>query len=143
MEKEYDPNYIAEKVYFQVGQKAIIWNSDKKILLLKRSGIAGGKWSFPGGGLEKGEGAIESIKREIKEETNLDCSDFKVYYIHTSNSNSDESGIIIGYECQFSGEVKLNWEHGEYRWIFPKDALEFELTPHARILLEYHVKARP
>ncbi len=39
-------------------------------LLLKRK-LHWKGWEFPKGGLEKGEGIINAIKREIKEETNL------------------------------------------------------------------------
>ncbi len=36
MTKEYDPNYVAEKVYFQVGQKALIINNEGKILFFEK-----------------------------------------------------------------------------------------------------------
>ena len=140
MTKEFDPNYVPEKVYFQVGQKALIINNEGKILFLKRSDNTGSKWSFPGGGLEKGEEAIESIKREIKEETNLDGTDFQVFYIITGGSKTGDAGIVIGYECISTGKIELNWEHSEYKWLSPTDGLKLELTLHARILLEQFIK---
>ena len=46
---------------------------DKKLLCTQRSGgILDGKWEFPGGKIEPGESPIEAIKREIKEELNID-----------------------------------------------------------------------
>lgn len=140
MSKEFDPNYVPEKVYFQVGQKALIVNGEEKILFLKRSDKTGNKWSFPGGGLEKGEETIESIKREIKEEINLDGTNFQVFCIITGGSKTGETGIIIGYTCLYSGKIELNWEHSEYKWLSPKDGLKLELTSHAKILLEKFIK---
>ena len=136
MGKEYDPNYVPEKVYFQVGQKALIIDNEGKILFLKRSDKTGNKWSFPGGGLEKGKEAIESIKREIKEETDLDGADFQVFYIIAGGSKTGDAGIIIGYKCTSTGKIELNWEHSEYKWLSPKDGLNLELSSHAKILLE-------
>jgi 8-oxo-dGTP pyrophosphatase MutT (NUDIX family) len=53
-------------------QGAII--KDHHILLLKQRIYSSGKivWLFPGGGKEPGETEEECVKREIKEETNLD-----------------------------------------------------------------------
>ncbi len=108
---------------------------------MKRSDKTGNKWSFPGGGLEKGEEAIESIKREIKEETNLDGTDFKVFHIITGGSKTgDDAGIVIGYKCISTGIIELNWEHSKYEWLSPKDGLRLELTSHAKILLEKFIK---
>lgn len=140
MGNEFDPHYISEKIYFQVGQKALIMNNREEVLFLKRSDNTGGKWSFPGGGLEKGEESMESIKREIKEETNLEGMNFQMYYIITSTTETDEAGIIIGYTCESVGEIVLNWEHTEYRWLPPKDGMNLELTPHAKILLEKFIE---
>lgn len=55
---------------------AIIENKDGLILLVKhvpeKGGYWQGKWICPGGKLELGETIEEGIKREVKEETDLD-----------------------------------------------------------------------
>lgn len=47
-----------------------------RLLLLKHDGIGkkGHLWSPPGGGMEFGESATDCLKREFKEETNLEVS---------------------------------------------------------------------
>lgn len=47
-----------------------------KILLLKHEGVGPNQylWSPPGGGMEFGQDAEENLKREFKEETNLEIS---------------------------------------------------------------------
>ena len=50
--------------------------SEDKVLLLNHSGIGqkGALWSPPGGGIEFGEGAKETLIREFMEETNLEIT---------------------------------------------------------------------
>ncbi|MFC2000964.1 NUDIX domain-containing protein [Chloroflexota bacterium] len=59
-----------------IGVGAIIKDSYGRILLVKhipeRGGFWQGKWIFPGGALELGETIEEGIKREVKEETQLE-----------------------------------------------------------------------
>ncbi len=51
---KYDPNFKPEKVFCEVGTKAILQNAAGEILLLLRSTKVGisGKWGLPGDGLE-------------------------------------------------------------------------------------------
>lgn len=59
-----------------IGVGAIIEDSNGRILLVKhipaRGGFWQGKWICPGGALEEGETIEEGIKREVKEETQLE-----------------------------------------------------------------------
>ena len=53
---------------------AIIRNKDGKILIAQRNfhKAQGGLWEFPGGKIEAHETREEAIKREIKEELDMD-----------------------------------------------------------------------
>lgn len=58
---------------FHLGVKALIVNPDKKLLLLQRDHPSKGVyWDIPGGRLQKGKGQMETLLREVKEETGLD-----------------------------------------------------------------------
>lgn len=63
-----------KQIFIAVG--AVIKNSEGKILLVQhkpeRFGYWRGKWICPGGRLKLGESIEAGIKREVKEETNLD-----------------------------------------------------------------------
>ncbi len=63
-----------KQIFIAVG--AVIKNSEGKILLVRhkpeREGYWKGKWICPGGRLDYGESIEAGIKREVKEETNLD-----------------------------------------------------------------------
>lgn len=61
--------------YIGVGIGAVIIDTDKKLFLSKRGKAARnekGKWEFPGGALEFGDNFEDTIKREIKEEFDLE-----------------------------------------------------------------------
>ncbi|OGZ27443.1 MAG: hypothetical protein A2365_03135 [Candidatus Nealsonbacteria bacterium RIFOXYB1_FULL_40_15] len=61
--------------YVGVGAGAMIFNRDGKVFLAKRGPKArneAGKWDFPGGGVEFGKRCEDAVKREIKEEFNMD-----------------------------------------------------------------------
>jgi len=61
--------------YIGVGVGAIIFNSENRVFLAKRGAGARNeqfKWEFPGGGVEFGELLQDAVKREVKEEYDLD-----------------------------------------------------------------------
>ncbi len=56
-----------------LGVSAIIFDKQERVLLIKRgTPPAQGLWHAPGGKLEAGEGLLEGVRREVKEETGLD-----------------------------------------------------------------------
>ena len=59
----------------------LFYDDNGKIMLQDRRKISkwGEEYGFFGGGVEKGESPEEAIKREIKEELNLDLKDFNFF----------------------------------------------------------------
>lgn len=52
---------------------AVIENGGRILICRRRTGEPnGGLWEFPGGKIEPGESAEEALRREIKEELDLD-----------------------------------------------------------------------
>jgi molecular chaperone GrpE len=126
------------KRLFEVPVKAVLIK-DNKILILKRSSKKdnryAGKYDLPGGAAEYGETVPEAIKREIKEETNLEVEIGPVIQVSDSEKeySLDEKGekkmkvyikgirVIAYYK---SGEVKLNDEHESFEWLTFDDAIK-------------------
>lgn len=134
---QYNPNFKPTKQYAIVGQKAVVFNDQGQLLLLQRSekSGAGGKWSLPGGGLDKGEKSEEGILREIKEEVRIIVKDLQPFYIKTY-LDGDDFIVIISYQAKYtSGNVVLNWEHDNFKWISAKEALSMNLTPDAKDII--------
>jgi 8-oxo-dGTP diphosphatase len=66
---------VKGKDYIGVGVGAIIFNDDGKVFLNKRGKKArneSGKWEFPGGGVRFGEKLADALKREVREEFDIE-----------------------------------------------------------------------
>jgi len=113
----------------------VVVTDKNKILLIKRSKTDEWMplhWSFPGGHVEIGEAPYKAAKRELKEETNLDAK--KIKY---SGVRRGKSGRMFIYHCdEFNNEIKLNYEHCNYKWIVYKDLDELEdKTPYVKEII--------
>nr|WKN38771.1 NUDIX hydrolase [Tunicatimonas sp. TK19036] len=66
-------------------------------------------WEIPMGGGSKEDGALESAKRELKEETGLTAARWdNIMRIHTSNSVTDEEGFIFLAQELTPGETEFD-----------------------------------
>ena len=60
------PAYARLRRPMTLGVRGLVENSDGQILLVRHTYISG--WHMPGGGVERGEPCIESLRREVEEE---------------------------------------------------------------------------
>ena len=100
------------------------------------------RWGVPGGGLEMADyintpkttpdawyGAVEnSLKREIKEEVGLEVEKPK-YLLDLVFIRQDGIPVVtLSYYCDWkSGEVKLNEENTDYKWVTLEEAENYDL----------------
>lgn len=65
---------------FNLRVYGLVINFENEILLTDEYRMGQFMTKFPGGGLEKGEGTIDCLRREFKEETGLEITDISHYY---------------------------------------------------------------
>lgn len=98
---------------------------DNKFLLLKRNDPPL-IWGPPGGKLELEEDPIPGLKREVKEETNLEI-EVLIPVATWFGEYNNKKILAIDYLCRFkSGNLKLSTEHNSYKWLTLQDLIQGE-----------------
>ncbi len=124
---------------------ALIFNKKSQILFVK-SDKWKGQYGIPAGKLHYGEKVIDGLKREIKEETNLDISNIKLLLAQEIISPKDffkkAHFVSLNHTCRAeSTNVRLNNEAQSCIWIAPVNALKLKLNKPTRELIQYYLKA--
>jgi len=120
---------------------AAIFDEADRVLMI-RTPKWSNLWGIPGGKIQFGETSETALRRELKEETDLDVRDIRFVLvqdcIHSPEFYRDEHFVLLNYTCRCAGNqrVRLNEEAVEFRWLTLEDALKLPLNRPTRILLE-------
>ena len=85
------------------------------------------KYEFPGGKIEEGERAEDAVKRELREELDLEVSVGGLYSSHTFEY-PDFIITLSVYECTMKSDFVLK-EHEGYAWFSPVELKEEDWAP--------------
>ncbi len=108
----------------------------ENILVQDRVSKYWGGITFPGGHIEPNETFIDSVIREVKEETGLSIKSPKLCGVKDWLEEDGSRYIALLYKTdQFSGELKSSAE-GEVFWTNIKDVYDLNLSPDMDKLLE-------
>ena len=132
----------------QVGVKIFLKNIEGKYLLLKRSSKkyakAIGSWDIVGGRINYGTKLIDNLRREVKEETQLEITNEPVL-ICAQDIISDTYGHIVRltYVGKSDGKIVLDeQENTEYKWLSIDEMKSQEdLDVYVAEVIERHSKA--
>src|SRR5581483_1200758 len=133
--------------YIGVGCGALIVNQASEVLLMKRTKMAqneAGFWSKPGGAVELGETVEDAIKREVKEELNVEIELTKFLgYVNHILPQKHQHWIAISYLARIVGGELKNMEPDkvdEIQW-FSLDQLPENLTQTTREPIQMYLHA--
>ncbi|MCU0795037.1 MAG: HAD hydrolase-like protein [Akkermansiaceae bacterium] len=123
---------------------ALIGDGEGRVLMI-RTHKWGHRWGIPGGKIERGESAVAALRREIREETGLEVDEPEFVMVQDCIDSEEfqrpEHFLLLNYWVhRISGEVVLNEEAQEFRWVSPGEALEMDLNEPTRVLLEQVMK---
>lgn len=85
--------------------------------------------TFPGGHVEPGESFVESVIREVREETGLEIADVRLCGVKQWTQKDGEYRYIVFFfrTDRFSGELRAS-DEGEVFWINKADLHKYTLA---------------
>jgi 8-oxo-dGTP diphosphatase len=126
---------MSREKLFYIGIKGLIENKKGEILLLKADVTDHRKvtepyWDIPGGRIEEGHSVVDTLKREIKEETGVaQVLSQEFFTAVVSNHEIPTDDKLLGltlmiYKVKITegSEIKLSPEHTAYEWVDKEEA---------------------
>ncbi len=129
---------MLKKYHVVLAVGAFIINDNKEILIVKKSPVEhidAGLWTIPGGKIEPNEAILDGLKREVREEVNLDIEvdrwigedvfESSGFYYHAQH-----------FLCRaVNFDVRLEKKLLEFRWMKKEElnAFEFPINIKKRI----------
>lgn len=108
---------------------AAILVKDNRIIIAKRrpDDRLANKWEFPGGKIEINETPEQCLKREMKEEFDIDVSVGE--YLGSSIYHYDHISIkLLAYRTYWkNGEIELK-DHDDFKWVSLEQLAEFDFA---------------
>lgn len=126
---------------------------DNKLLLEKRAGdiLESGKWSLPGGFLDRDETAAQAVLRELQEETGLEGEVVSLFRINTNpqRPKEDRQNVVLEFIVKpLKGIISPRSEVSKVEWIplnklLPFTEFAFDHGESIRLYLEYRKNPFP
>ena len=108
---------------------AVVYRETEKgrlYLLLQNAG----RWDFPKGGVEKGESELQTVRREVEEETGLGNIEIVpgfrkvIEYFYRRDGKNIHKQVVYVLAKTDDEAVKISFEHQGFGWFPYREALE-------------------
>ncbi len=118
---------------------AHIFDTQERLFLMRSSGKYGDEWIIPGGKVDFGETILAGLKREIKEETNLDLHDIQFCGVREL-VESERHFIFLEHKARAlnTADVRLNNEATEFGWFAKADLEHIKIAAPTLELIHEH-----
>ncbi|OGL29428.1 hypothetical protein A3D14_01545 [Candidatus Saccharibacteria bacterium RIFCSPHIGHO2_02_FULL_47_12] len=101
--------------------KSLIYDDENNLLVLVRNNTHpkyANEDDLPGGELEGNESEIQSVVREISEETGFMLDAEEVHKVYKKSIDPDTCHVLFAGKVNGNKpKVKLSWEHSSYSWL--------------------------
>ncbi|HZW85236.1 MAG TPA: NUDIX domain-containing protein [Nitrososphaerales archaeon] len=97
----------------------------RRYLLLQNAG----RWDFPKGGIEKGESELETVLREVKEESGIDDLEMipgfrkVIEYFYRREGKNVHKQVVYLLGRTDKEKIKISFEHQGFGWFSFRDAV--------------------
>ena len=121
---------------------ALIYKGDRFMICRRPEGKArAGMWEFVGGKAEPGETLPEALRRECREELDIEVA-VGDEFMSVTHVYPDITVHLTLFSCTIAaGEPKL-LEHSDLRWITPAEIPEYDFCPADEEILKRIREAR-
>lgn len=118
----------------------MVYDDDGNVLVQDKVDNDWGGLTFPGGHIEKGESFVDSVIREVYEETGLKIENPRICGTKDWMEKDGSRYIVVFYKTnKFSGELKSS-EEGDVKWIplekMKKGKLAMDMDDMLKVFLE-------
>ncbi|WP_055109296.1 (deoxy)nucleoside triphosphate pyrophosphohydrolase [Paenibacillus ihumii] len=116
---------------------AIIENELGQLLIARRKKgkSQAGLWEFPGGKIEEGESGEDCLRRELKEEMNIEIEPYA--YVGVNDHWYGELHIrLFAWRARYAAGTIILADHDEYRWAEKKELESFEFAEADRMFVQ-------
>ena len=112
---------------------------DHRLYLLLQNA---GRWDFPKGGVEKGESEIQTVVREVEEETGI--KDLKLLpgfrkvidYFYRRDGKNIHKQVVYLLGTTREEQVRISFEHQGFGWFAYANALEQASYDNSKVTLK-------
>lgn len=119
---------------------ALILKEDKILLIKRGFDPYKGFWAIPGGHLDYDETVKDAVRREVKEETNLDVTSLSLVDVYSSPSRSPLQTVAIAYKVEVQGEAKYGSDAIDLAFFSLDDLPDCLAFDHKQIIEDYRKK---
>lgn len=122
---------------------AIIFNPENQFLMArkKEGKPLAGYYEFPGGKVDAGEDDLSALKREIREELNVELKDVQFSFEYTYRYTDKEIDFVYFRAQIDSGKIRLS-DHDDVVWINIEEIEKYKIAPADREALQYFSKTK-
>jgi 8-oxo-dGTP diphosphatase len=117
-----------------IAVSAAVFRNDRVLIVRRAQPPAAGLYTLPGGVVELGETLAEAAIREVREETGLEIepltlAGYREVIARDADGRVERHFVILPFAARWlGGEMRLNEELAEARWLTPPELSDLATT---------------